>query len=100
MTQENTQQTQPVSRLTRTLRYRQLHAMRCSGRISQLVVQPSLGLMPGLSASWIHYIADFAYRDHETGEQVFEELGRGNHWARRIQRRLLRWVHGITIRQA
>lgn len=83
-------------------RYRELVLMQKSGKISDLQIQVPFELLPkqkrsdGKVERPCRYIADFVYKN-ENGETVAEDTKGVRTKDYIIKRKLLLWVHGITI---
>ena len=79
-----------------------LRGQEARGEISDLRRQVPYELIPKQRGRYrierpISYIADFVYRDAETGETVVEDLKGFRTPEYRIKRKLMLWVHGISI---
>lgn len=79
-------------------RYRDLLLLLKAGKIGMLQRQVSYELNGGGSHS-LRYVADFVYVDAETGETVVEDSKGCVTREFKKKRRLMKKVHGITIKE-
>ena len=88
------------------MRWRELALLQRSGEISDLQRQVKYILVPAqkdesgkIVERAVSYVADFVYRDVRSGETVVEDA-KGMHTRDYIiKRKLMRYVHGIRIRE-
>ena len=88
------------------MRWRELALLQRSGEISDLQRQVKYILIPAqvdedgkIAERAVSYVADFVYRDGRSGETVVEDA-KGMHTRDYIiKRKLMRYVHGIKIRE-
>ena len=88
------------------LRWRELALLQRSGEIADLRRQVKYILVPAqvdengkVVERTVSYVADFVYRDVRSGETVVEDA-KGMHTRDYIiKRKLMRYVHGIRIRE-
>lgn len=79
-------------------RYGILKLLERAGKISELRRQVPFELIPRQGTMReCRYVADFVYR--EGGQTVVEDCKGYRTEAYRIKKKLMRWVHGITIRE-
>ena len=86
-------------------RYQELFLMQRAGEISGLQTQVRFELIPAIRGEdgkvaerAVAYVADFVYRDRD-GKQVVEDAKGMRTREYVIKRKLMRWIHGITIRE-
>jgi hypothetical protein len=79
-------------------RYQELKIMQKAGVIGLLELQVPYGLNEGGTHS-LQYIADFVYVISKTGEKVVEDVKGFRTKEYRKKRRLMKKVHGITIKE-
>ncbi|MBO9151900.1 DUF1064 domain-containing protein [Chitinophaga sp. GCM10012297] len=79
-------------------RYKHLLFLQKIGEIAFLKLQVPYELNPGGTHSLI-YIADFVYMEAKTGEWVVEDSKGMRTAVYRKKRRLMKKVHGITIKE-
>lgn len=79
-------------------RYRQLLILKKIGEIAFLKLQVPYELNEGGTHSLV-YIADFVYMEAKTGEWVVEDSKGMRTASYRKKRRLMKKVHGITIKE-
>ena len=88
------------------MRWRELALLQRSGEISDLQRQVKYILVPAqvgedgkVVERAVSYVADFVYRDVRSGDTVVEDA-KGMHTRDYIiKRKLMRYVHGIRIRE-
>jgi hypothetical protein len=86
-------------------RYMDLLDALNAGEISCLERQVKFELIPkqrdadGKAVRPCSYVADFVYRDNETGETVVEDVKGFKTKEYRIKWKLMLWVNGITVRE-
>lgn len=88
------------------MRWRELALLQRSGEIADLRRQVKYILVPAqvdengkAVERAVSYVADFVYRDVRSGETVVEDA-KGMHTREYIiKRKLMRYVHGIRIRE-
>ena len=84
-------------------RYEELKLLERAGEISNLRKQVKYELIPpcrrddGLSERACTYIADFVYDDNDN--EIVEDVKGYKTKEYRIKRKLMLWVHGITIKE-
>lgn len=84
-------------------RYCELKMLLRGGAISDLQRQVSYELVPNqringkVAERPVRYVADFVYRDAETGKTVVEDVKGVRTKDYIIKRKLMLWVHGIKI---
>lgn len=80
-------------------RYRELKLLERGKEISELERQVSYELIPKQKGERsVSYIADFRYKDRD-GEVVVEDAKGVRTQVYILKRKLLLWVHGITIQE-
>lgn len=79
-------------------RYQELLLLQKHGAIGLLRLQVPYELNPGGTHSLV-YVADFVYRLASTGEEVVEDCKGYRTKEYRKKRRLMKQVHGITIKE-
>ena len=88
------------------LRWRELALLQRAGEITDLRRQVKYILVPAqvdengkIAERAVSYVADFVYSDMRSGETVVEDA-KGMHTREYIiKRKLMRYVHGIRIRE-
>ena len=88
------------------IRWRELKLLQQAGEIADLQRQVKYILIPAqvdedgkIAERAVSYVADFVYRDMRSGETVVEDA-KGMHTRDYIiKRKLMRYVHGIKIRE-
>ena len=88
------------------MRWRELALLQRSGEIADLRRQVKFILVPAqvdengkIAERAVSYVADFVYSDMHSGETVVEDA-KGMHTREYIiKRKLMRYVHGIRIRE-
>ena len=88
------------------LRWRELALLQRAGEITDLRRQVKFILVPAqvdengkIAERAVSYVADFVYSDARSGETVVEDA-KGMHTREYIiKRKLMRYVHGIRIRE-
>ena len=88
------------------MRWRELALLQRSGEIADLQRQVKYILIPAqvdedgkIAERAVSYVADFVYSDVRSGENVVEDA-KGMHTRDYIiKRKLMRYVHGIKIRE-
>ena len=87
-------------------RYQELRLLERAGKITDLRLQVPFFLLPAqrdengnVVERAVKYIADFVYTD-EDGKTVVEDTKGMKTPAYIIKRKLMRWVHGIAIKEA
>lgn len=88
------------------MRWRELALLQRAGEITDLRRQVKFILVPAqvdengkIAERAVSYVADFVYRDTHSGETVVEDA-KGMHTREYIiKRKLMRYVHGIRIRE-
>lgn len=86
-------------------RAQKLKLMQRAGLISELREQVVFLLIPsqtnseGIKERPVKYIADFVYRDNETGQTVVEDTKGFRTPEYIIKRKLMLMMHGITIKE-
>ena len=88
------------------LRWRELALLQRAGEITDLRRQVKFILVPAqvdengkIAERAVSYVADFVYSDMRSGETVVEDA-KGMHTREYIiKRKLMRYVHGIRIRE-
>ena len=86
-------------------RYIELCEMMNAGLIDQLECQVRFELIPkmrdadGKCVRPCTYLADFVYRDNETGATIVEDVKGYKTPEYRIKKKLMLQVHGITVRE-
>lgn len=79
-------------------RYRKLLLLLKAGAIGQLQLQVPYELNEGGTHS-LKYIADFVYIDASTGQEVVEDAKGFRTQEYKKKRKLMKQVHGITIKE-
>lgn len=79
-------------------RYKELKMLLKAGHIAYLEMQVPYELNPGGTHS-IKYIADFEYLDAGTGAKITEDVKGYRTSEYKKKRRLMKKVHGITIKE-
>lgn len=79
-------------------RYKDLLILQKLGEIAFLKLQVPYELNPGGTHSLV-YIADFVYMEVKSGESVVEDSKGARTAVYRKKRRLMKKVHGITIKE-
>ena len=79
-------------------RYLELKLMKQAGLIEDLQLQPRFQLRVN-DVLITTYIADFRYKDRETGEWVVEDVKGVLTDVYKIKRKLMQVLHGIEIRE-
>ena len=81
-------------------RWQELRMLERAGKITGLYRQVKIEIVPKTKlyrASY--YIADFVYRDLETGQTVYEDTKGIRTDVYKLKRKILFWRHGIEIRE-
>ena len=88
------------------LRWRELTLLQRAGEIADLQRQVKYILVPAqvdengnVAERAVSYVADFVYRDAHSGEKVVEDAKGMRTRDYIIKRKLMRYVHGIEIRE-
>lgn len=80
-------------------RYSELKLLARAGEITQLRRQVPYTLIPKQDGERACvYIADFVYRDR-TGREVVEDVKGVKTDVYKLKRKLMKWVHGITVKE-
>lgn len=87
-------------------RYGELKRLQTFGLITDLVLQPSFELAPGVLIQGakrrsppLRYVADFAYTDADTGQRITEDTKGMLTPVYKIKRHLMATIHGINIKE-
>ena len=80
-------------------RFMELRLLLRAGEISDLELQKKYQLIPKQGKERaVHYVADFVYKD-KTGKTIVEDTKGMRTREYIIKRKLMLWVHGISIRE-
>ena len=81
----------------------ELHMLERAGAISSLQEQVAFELVPkgrradGKAERAVKYVADFVYRDNDTGQTVVEDVKGVRTAEYVIKRKLMLWRYGISV---
>lgn len=80
-------------------RYCELRLLERAGEIRELELQKKYELIPKQGKERaVHYIADFVYKD-KSGAEIVEDTKGFRTPDYVIKRKLMKWVHGIEIKE-
>lgn len=81
------------------LRYRELQLLERAGEITDIERQVTYELIPNQPGERaVKYIADFRYKNKE-GQTIVEDVKGFKTEVYKIKRKLMKYVHGITIQE-
>lgn len=81
-------------------RWQELKLLQRAGEIKNLARQVKFELIPKQDGERaIYYVADFVYIDNRTGERVVEDAKGAKTDVYIIKRKLMKYMHNITVQE-